>query len=511
MPARSQMAKVTMPLGGLDRLSGLSEMPADRAVVMTNMMPDRSTISVRNGYTTFAAGLGAPVETLIPWRGPEGTNKLFGAAGANVYDVTAGGAVGAAAISSMTNARWQFTHMATSGGQFVWMCNGADAERHYNGSTWATPTLTNLTAGTAIQVMTHQRRLFMVIKDTQKFGYLPVDSVAGTVAFFDLGPMFRSGGYLMACGSWTIDTGVGPDDFAVFISSEGEAVVYQGIDPSDADSWSVRGVYKVGRPIGRRCVTNFGGDLWIMTHDGLVSMSGVIQSADAQWEASGVVVSQNIRDLWSSDASSYGDAFGWQAIVWPEGRIAIVNVPEIQNTRQHQLVMNTLTGAWGGPFTGLPAACWGQVGGSLYFGGNDGKVYSALAADVHSDDGGAINWEMVTAFSGYGDPAMKHTKRVYLTVETDGTVTPAIGIDTDYRVAQPQQEFSYSAPSGIVTVGTSVIDGSDVIGGSVTPSSRWIGIGRTGHALALHIRGQSAGIVARVTAANLLYEQGGVL
>jgi hypothetical protein len=79
-----------------------------------------------------------------------------------------------------------------------------------------------------------------------------VESVGGAATEINLGSVFRLGGCIMACYTWTIDAGNGADDHFVILSSNGEVAVYRGTDPSDATAWSIVGVFVLGRPIGRR-------------------------------------------------------------------------------------------------------------------------------------------------------------------------------------------------------------------------------------------------------------------
>lgn len=71
------------------------------------------------------------------------------------------------------------------------MVNGQDAPIYYNGSAFVTPSLAGVTATDIINVTTHHRRLFFVFNDSLIFGYLPVVSVAGTVATFDIGGLCK--------------------------------------------------------------------------------------------------------------------------------------------------------------------------------------------------------------------------------------------------------------------------------------------------------------------------------
>ena len=105
---------------------------------------------------------------------------------------------------------------------------------------------------------------------------MPVASVAGTVATFDLASIAQKGGSLQAIGTWTRDGGDGSDDLAVFLTSEGEAIVYAGTNPGSADAWNLVGVFNIGRPIGRRCVEKVGADLIVTTENGFLPLSKIL-------------------------------------------------------------------------------------------------------------------------------------------------------------------------------------------------------------------------------------------
>ena len=63
------------------------------------------------------------------------------------------------------------------------------------------------------------------------------------------------------------------------MSSGGDVVVYQGIDPMAAD-FTLVGRYYVGKPLGRRCMCRYGSDLLILTAEGLIPMSRLLGLRD---------------------------------------------------------------------------------------------------------------------------------------------------------------------------------------------------------------------------------------
>jgi len=277
-----QKTTVPAPIGGWNAKDAPDLMgPAD-AIALDNFFPGDSKVYLRNGHTSHATGLGNNTETLMAYDGA-GTKKLFGIAGSSVFDCTSSGAVGAASVTGLSSALWGYVNMATSGGPYLWMWDetATDAPYHYNGSAWAQPTLTGITASDVMGGMVHKRRLFVLLNNSLKFGYLAVNSIAGAVSTFDLSSLFAFGGELVACGTWTRDGGAGADDLAVFITSNGECAVYGGTDPSTAANWVLVGVFKIGNPIGKRCLMKVGADLIVNTDAGVTPLSQVLQSGES--------------------------------------------------------------------------------------------------------------------------------------------------------------------------------------------------------------------------------------
>lgn len=432
MRSQTSSAILPPPVGGWDTESALADMPDDRAVILDNWFPDTDRAIVRRGSASHATGMSGAVESLIEYVPLTGAASLFAANDGKIYDVTSAGAVGAAVVSGLSNDRWQHVQIGTSGGQFLFMVNGADAARSYDGSSWATPSITGPTVANLIWCNLHQRRLWFGERDSLTFWYLPVNSISGTASSFSLQGVARLGGYIMAMGSWTRDGGDGTDDVAVFLTSEGEAIVYQGTDPSTADTWVLIGVFRVGRPIGRRCMIKAGADLIMMTQDGFVPASRILSVDRSQTEQ--VALSRQISKAVNDAVRSSGSVYGWQPILYPKAQMLIFNVPQ-STTQSYQYVFNTITGA---PcrFTGINARCWGLKEDAIYFGGADGKVY---AFDIGTtDDGAAIAADGLQAFSDFGSPGrQKSFKRVEPIFQGASDPAPALDLNVDYQIQAP--------------------------------------------------------------------------
>ena len=423
-------ASVLPPVGGWDAVSSLADMPPDRAPVLDNWFPSTSDVRVRRGYRSHAFGMGAgAVDSLLVYNGVQAAaTKLFAATGGTLYDVSASGPA-TAAVTGLLGNRWQGVNFTnTAGDKFLWICNGLDTPRHFNGNSWQTAALSGLPAPIA-NVNAHKRRLWFVFKDSTVAGYLVTEAIGGAVTQFDLGPLFTKGGHLVAMATWTKDGGAGEDDFAVFISSRGQVAVYAGTDPNDPASWALVGVYDVGAPIGSRCFTKVAGDLALINIDGVLPLSRAL--GQDRGAASAIAITRNINNAMNEAARSYAGNFGWELVPYPKGTMAILNVPIQEGQTQNQYVMNTLTGAWC-RFVGMNANCWAVFRDNLYFGGNAGLVYQA---DTSGNDG-VIPIDAVgqTAYHYYrARGELKAWKMLQPLLTTDSDARPSVGISTDFK------------------------------------------------------------------------------
>lgn len=431
-PAPAQGASVPAPIEGWDAVSPIAVMSPKRAVKLDNWFPQPGWIEIRKGHVIHAPTNSlVPVETLAAYQGVSST-KLFAASGTKIYDATAA-STATASVTGLANARWQHINFATSGGHFLYMVNGADTPRYYDGSSWAAATITGVTSSAIIGVNAHKNRLWFTVASSSTAAYLPTDSIQGAASLFPLGGLFTMGGYLMAIGTWSVDAGNGPDDYLVFVSSRGQAAIYSGTDPSSTSTWSLVGVFNMGAPIGRRCLTRVGSDVAIITLDGVVPLSKVMIFERAAIPKT--ALTERIQRVMNQSARDYGANFGWQLISYPRGTRAILNVPVSENVTQYQYVMNTLSGAWC-RFLGMNFSCWELYNDKLYGGGNDGIVYEA--DKTGTDSGEVLTCDMMTSFNYYNSRgSQKRWMQCRPLLTTDSQVEPGLAFNVDFRTDAP--------------------------------------------------------------------------
>lgn len=509
-PQRGQTARTkSIPacVGGWNDRDALGEMDAKDAVILDNFFPLPAKVIIRKGSSAWSTGLGNQVESLMGYKPQTGSPALFAAAGTSFYNVSASGAVGAAVRTGLTNARWQHANMATSGGSFLMAVNGSDKLRGWDGTNWwadgdGAHDIANVDSATCIGICLFKRRMWLIQKNTAKAWYLPTDSIAGAAAAIDFGPIFQRGGTLMAMADWTLDAGVGIDDYAAFISDQGEVAVYRGSDPSSATTWALVGVFYIGSPIGRRCVAQFGGDVLLIGKDGLVPLSKALMSARI---TTAVALTDKILNTISAATTLYGSNFGWQAILFPGENMVVLNVP-VGVGQQQQYVMNTITGAWC-RFTGWNANCFEVYGDELYFGAN-GTVYKGWS--TQADAGGNINAEALQAFNYFGNAgALKEWTLARPLIATNSTTGFLFGLNTD---------FDTTPPTGVPTTISSTAGqwgsakwGTGTWGGNPVMQKAWQSVLGIGYCAAIHLKAATKSGSIEWSATDFAYKPGGIV
>jgi len=342
-----------------------------------------------------------------------------------------------------------------------------------NASTVGTYTINYFITGnnsnTFAYVNLFKERLYFVEENTLNFWYLPVDSINGAVTKFPLGGIFKNGGYLQAMGTWTIDAGYGVDDLAVFVTSNGEVAVYKGSNPSDPTDWSLIGIWNIGSTFARKCVFKYGGDILLLTQQGLVPLSAGLQSTRLDPR---VNITDKIFYAISQATDNYSSNFGWQINYLAKYNMLILNVPVTGGTEQY--VMHNITKSWC-RFTNISANCWEMSDEDMYFGGTG---FVARFYDSFADAGTNIKGFVQQAYSYFESRGQqKRFTLVRPILQTDnGVPTVLCGLSTDYETVDLTNQISFNP--AILLTGEWDLDVWDNAnwGGGLVTSKSWQGV-----------------------------------
>lgn len=359
---------------------------------------------------------------------------------------------------------------------------------------------------TFINVNLFKNRLWFTQKDTMKIWYLDVNTIAGAATQIDFGGIARNGGYLQAMGTWTLDAGQGADDYAVFITNMGEIMVYNGTDPTTAETWALKGVWQMGQTFSRRCFFKWSGDLLLLTQDGLVPLSAALQSSRLDPR---VNLTDKIFYAVSQAASLYSDNFGWQINYFASQNMLILNIPTDQGNEQY--VMHTITKSWA-KFTNINAFCWEIHNDKIYFGSVN---YVGYFWDTYSDNGTNINGTVQQAFSYFESRGQlkRFTMVRPILITSNGVPTIVCGVNIDFDV----QDITGSVTFNPATVKTGLWDvaiwDSALFGWGAGQAVNkvWQGVNGIGYAAGVYMSIASQNIDVHWASTDYVMERGGVI
>lgn len=465
------------PTQGMDTDSPVAELPTTLARRLENWIPKGVSLEMRKGWSPWVTGHATAVESLMGYVAG-GTSALFAASGASIYNVTTTGAIGAAVVGSLTSARFSYVNFTTSGGSYLWICNGADDPRHWDGSSWATPalTVTTFTDNDIAHVSAFKERLFFLFKNSLTFGYLPVQSIAGTVANFPLGAVFAYGGKLIDSASLSRDGGAGLDDFKVFLTNQGEIAVYQGTNPGDANEWALVGTYYVGEPIGDRPMVDLGDDLGVITLNGMVSIKSIMAGSQQVTPP----LTQRIGTAWQSSTSTGRGFDGWEGIWVPSEDLLLINAPTSATTAE-QYIRHRVTGGWS-KFTGWDFLTYEFFDGYLYAGGAGGEIVRCF--DGYDDNGDDVTGAIETAWSSLGFAENKAMMEARTVVTTTTRAVYRLVARTDFEDSPPLPAWPSSTITNALIWGTGLW-GTGLWGGQDSTTQQWRAISGDGFTASL--------------------------
>lgn len=468
---------IPISITGWNTRDAVTAMAPTDAVILDNWYPDAGGLTVRGGSTVFCTGIATnPVNTLVEYSA--GPNLQFlAAAGQRICNITNGTSV--ILGSGYTSSVWQTVNF----GGVVIFVNGVDKPQSWNGTalTNAGFSGSGLVQEDIIGIDVFKGRLFVWTINSQSFWYGDIGAISGPLSEFPLNLVANTGGNLIAMTTISHDGGEGISDLAVFILSTGEVLIYSGLDPSDPNSWSLVGRYKISPPVSPRAVTRYAGESYLTTFDDYVPLQQQLVALKLgqippRSKACGAVQ--------KAVAQSQG-SYGWQSIYYPRGRRLIYNVPNPNGTFD-QHIYNVTQDAYC-RFTGNNGSCWCVFNSDLYFGGASGIVYKA---DIDNTDSGvAIPFDGQAAWNDFGDPRRKRLAAVRPNLGTLGITTYRYGTGFDY-----EEVNLVSQSQTIPTLGSPW----DISPWDVSPWSpeagvyaRWTMAGGTGVALGFRLTGSS--------------------
>lgn len=433
---------VPPPTAGLNTTGDVADMPPSDAVEMDNFISTELGLTIRNGWYEYAVNIGGGatdvVRTVMAYNGapanalanPLSTSQLFAAIDTGIYDIEGGGDFAAAvpdiALSGGTNAgtfSWaMFT--ASGGAQYLVACSEVDGGYLYNGVSWMKMTsvgapgpgvITGVDPANFVHVCVWKRRLMFTLRSSAVVWFLDVGAVGGAAQSFDFGPQLANGGALIGLANWTQDDGAGIDDRLVVLGSAGDLVIYEGTDPSDATKFLNVGTWYIGQPpVGRRCFTTSGGNVYVLTQFGVIPVAQVVQGGLDNILTSDtrlLVQLRKLQDQLNTDFQTLLNTDGWELLSLPNLALLQIARPSVSVTEFIQYAFQQHSMSWS-RLLDVPGVTFARRLSEIYAGTSDGRVlrvFSGNTDGLELDGTGEheIRARCTPAFNYLGAPTVK--------------------------------------------------------------------------------------------------------
>jgi hypothetical protein len=406
----AQLANLPSPVSGLNLRDPIIAMQPTDAVVLDNMIPRLQGVELRKGWQYVCSAVGggaAPVKSVFGYTAPNpADNKIFCAAGGNIYDITTGTPTTAVSTTGSTTNIWSTTMFSTGADTFLLAVSpGAGYYTYSTATGWVLRTLTGTAPPSPTSVAVWKQRVMFTSANDPNIYYLNnVNTITGNSSPFNMGAQLRHGGGAQALVNWTLDAGAGIDDHLAVIGSQGDVLIWSGIDPGSANNFFLKGVWYVGPvPQYGRFYSSVGGDVLILSELGLTPLSRLV---NGQFTEGTIGPSDKIQNALGPLVTSLRTTEQWGVQTVASEELLIIKLPKQTDEGFVQYGMNLSTGAWC-TFSDIPMNATNTINGILYFGHENGQVGRAFfntkdGVAVNGTGGDIIEGDVQTAFSDFG-------------------------------------------------------------------------------------------------------------
>lgn len=423
--------KINLPtsIGGLNLRNSLDTMPIQDSIQQDNIIPDVGSDRVRKGFVAISRPEGqSEYGALNLMTYNFGTREeLLSATDTTIYLQDINAQTRTELATGFTSADWQKASFTDGAGNIsVFLANGANTvQRVYDDAGTLKvedATYTGAPSNPLENPLAYKNRMYFVEKNTFNIYYGGVDSIGGALTAFPTSAIFNDGGYITHIANWTQDAGSGNNNLFAIFTSEGEVAIYNGSNP--ATDFSILGVYKISRPIGKRCTQKLGGDLIVITEQGFLPLSQVL-NAD---RSNRVEVSDKVNDIVKDKDFTLNWSIHWFS---QEGWL-MINLPSPSTQYAYeQMILNYKTGAWC-RFVGMDALNWAILNDKIFFCNEEGIFQ---ANNGYKDDGNPIRWFLQKSYNNFNDAtSVKQITRLKIRDNSQGQLTIGKRMGVDFQL-----------------------------------------------------------------------------
>lgn len=547
--AVQKQVRFPTPVGGINTLDNVMVLGPEYAFAMNNFIARPTGLEFRKGWknwTDFGDDFDDAVQTLMYYSSPSGTvDKMFAStadAASSIFDVTlpitsAPVALFTPGVGALVPGEWFWVNFTTPGDSFLCAVSQGLGYYTYTDAAGWVKVLNGASPGQVkfeyqsvtynVEDMSYifswKSRLWFLHGDKGLVWYLPVNQVTGDATALDLGQFMKRGGAWAFGTGWTFDGGEGMDDNLVFVSSNGDMVIYEGDDPDTAGEFKLKGSWYIGRvPVGRRGHCQYRGSVIIATEFGILDVAQLV-SGKMPTDADATIGAKFNPSLAKHISETINFRY-WQLISYPKENFVYVLSPaiEAENAVEISFIMDHFSKGWSTQSL-FPAFCAVVFQGQMYFGTKDmtygdtqqyqggriGEAFSGAKDDASLTDaeiGNEVTGFFQAGFYDYGTPTKnKRAQRVRLLGVSDGIPGCFIAIFSEYAL-QTNRQAPLPNLAGESLWNVALWDVA-IWSARATTFKRWFGVAGFGKKLSVAAAVRSGGATL-VTDYEVTFEEG---
>ena len=404
----TQEVDVPLPLSGLFVKAKTAKVSNLYASELLNMRSNGVSMVLRPGIT-WQESLPTDVLQRIPFE--------FGAT--SQYIVLTADYAQSAAASLWRSFNGQATYAAISSNIII--CDGLGQPVRFNGTSFSAAAFTCAVAdpATCDGIVAHHDRVFLWKTGGKlEFLYGDVGQITGELQRFPLDRLGNITGGIQQMVSLTLDAGHGMNDVLCIITTTGQMVVYEGFDPSDANDWRLTGRVQGATPISPRGFAQVGADAWMLTPQGVVSISQSIRESVLALSSD---LSRPIAD--EITALIEAGAADWQLFTAADGSMVVIS--RVSAGAAQQYIYYLEGRAWA--TADFPSRDWHNMGGVPQITGLDGR----LGFLRHNGTSEAITARWVSSWFSVG--SMRSVNYLEPTIFASGPLTVRVVVLSDQQ------------------------------------------------------------------------------
>lgn len=429
--SRARKVPLPLPLAGVYTKARAAQVQNLYAAELLNLRSNGVSLVTRPGITW--SGAASSILRRIPFE--------FG--GASRYiEITATGAT--SGTHSLTRTFAVGATWATNSG-FVLIADGNGLPVRYGADGFTTATFTAAEGPDPAEcdgILSHHDRIYLwKTGGDLEFLVGDVGAVQGPMSRFNLGTLGNITGSIKCAVSLTLDAGHGMNDVLCIITTTGQMVIYEGLDPTDEQDWRLTARIEGAAPVGPRAFCQIGADAWMLTAQGPVSIGQAVR------ESVLALVSDLARPVADDIAAAVEEgAAEWQMFMARDGSMVVINRYSGGTARQFIYYMDSK--AWA--TADYPARDWHNLGGRPQITGTDGRL-GAMARNGSTE---AITARWTSSWFSAGSSASVTWIEPVIRAAGPMTVRAVVlsdNNDTVFDIAEAEQTMTLEPEEGDAT------------------------------------------------------------